>query len=278
MSPKMGVRSGAQLKEARFSQSLETGMLIMRGFSSDRPIQGIADVADRMEASRSTVHRYMTTLVVLGMLEQDHVSRRYRVGMLPTDLGAAALEANRTVKALDGELRALRRKTGCTVRMGVLVGLDVLVVGHARSLSEGQGLLGVELRRGGRVPSHCTALGKVLLGAFDPKELRELLSDATLTKHTSSTVTGKRAVATEAGEAKEKGFAIEVEEQQDGVLGIAVPVVDSEGIQAAALSLVAHTPEVKMKDLEGHLAALRASASKIGARMEPAPLTRKPRL
>lgn len=278
MSPKMGVRSGAQLKEARFSQSLETGMLIMRGFSSDRPIQGIADVADRMEASRSTVHRYMTTLVVLGMLEQDHVSRRYRVGMLPTDLGAAALEAHRTVKALDGELRALRRKTGCTVRMGVLVGLDVLIVGHARSLSEGQGLLGVQLRRGGRVPSHCTALGKVLLGALDPKDVRDLLSSATLAKCTSKTVIGKRAVATEASAANEKGFAVEVEEQEDGVLGVAVPVIDSDGLQAAALSLVAHTPEVKMKALEGHLDALRASAKKIGAQMDPAPLTRRPRI
>ncbi len=71
----MGSRSGARLTEPRFSQSLETGLLVMKGFSSQQPLQGIADVADRMEASRSTVHRYMTTLVALGMLEQDPRSR-----------------------------------------------------------------------------------------------------------------------------------------------------------------------------------------------------------
>lgn len=278
MSPKMGVRSGAQLNEARFSQSLETGLLIMRGFSSDIPIQGIADVADRMEASRSTVHRYMTTLVVLGMLEQDHVSRRYRVSTLPNDLGASALDAHRTVRAVDGELLALRRKTGCTVRMGVLVGLDVLLVAVARSFAEGQGMLGVQLRRGAKAPAHCTALGKMLLSALDPKDLREALAATTLAKCTPQTVTGKRALATEVAEAGEKGIATEIEEHQPEVLGVAVPVPDSTGAQAAALSLVAHTPEVTMKDLEGHLPALQAAAAKIGGRMEQPPLTRKPKL
>jgi IclR family transcriptional regulator, pca regulon regulatory protein len=263
----MGARSGARLTEPRYSQSLETGLLVMKGFSSTEPLQGIADVADRMEASRSTVHRYMTTLVALGMLEQDPLSRRYRVSLLPADIGAAALDASSVVRALDSDLRALRRKTRCTVRLGVLADLDVLLAGTARSYAEGQALLGVEMRRGAKLPSHATALGKVLLGGIDPKRLRDLLASTTLAKFTPKTITSKRALATEAAEALEQGFALEREELEQGTVGIAVPVLDQTGAQVAALGLVAHQPEVSLKDLEASLSALQVSAKAIGERV-----------
>lgn len=263
----MGSRSGARLTEPRYSQSLETGLLVMKGFSSKEPLQGIADVADRMEASRSTVHRYMTTLVALGMLEQDPLSRRYRVSLLPANVGAAALDASRVVKAVDGRLAALRRSTGCTVRLGVLVDFEVLLAGVARSIGEGQGLLGAQLRRGARVPSHCTALGKVLLGGYDPKQLREALASASLPKLTPKTVTSKRNLSAEVSEAKENGFAVEREEAEQGTIGVAVPVHGETGEQVAALGLVAHLPEIDMKQLEGSLPALRDAASAIGKRV-----------
>jgi DNA-binding IclR family transcriptional regulator len=263
----MGSRSGARLTEPRYSQSLETGLLVMKGFSSETPLQGIADVADRMEASRSTVHRYMTTLVALGMLEQDSLSRRYRVSLLPADIGAAALDASRVVQALDGQLVKLRRKTGHTVRLGVLVDRDVLLAGVARSVGEGQGLLGVQLRRGASLPAHATALGKVLLGGLDAKLLREMLASTTLAKLTPKTITSKRAFTTEVAEAKEQGFALEQEEAEQGTVSIAVPVFDSDGDQVAALGLVGHLPEVSTKELQSSLAALKDAADAIGQRV-----------
>lgn len=261
----MGTRSGARLTEPRFSQSLETGLLVMKGFSSDRPLQGIADVADRMEASRSTVHRYMTTLVALGMLEQDPLSRRYRVSLLPADIGSAALDASRVVRALDGHLRALRRKTRCTVRVGVLADQDVLLASVARSYGEGQGLLGAELRRGARLPSHATALGKVLLSAIDQKRLRDMLANITLRKHAPKTITSKRTLLSEVATIRDQGFALEREDAEQGTIGIAVPVLDQAGEQVAALGLVAHLPEISMEHLQQSLPALKASAAAIGA-------------
>lgn len=263
----MGSRSGARLTEPRYSQSLETGLLVMKGFSSQTPLQGIADVADRMEASRSTVHRYMTTLVALGMLEQDSLSRRYRVSLLPADIGAAALDASRVVQALDGQLVKLRRRTGYTVRLAVLVDRDVLLAGVARSVGDGQGLLGVQLRRGASLPAHASALGKVLLSGLDAKQLREMLASTTLAKLTPKSITSKRAFTAEIAEAKEQGFALEQEEAEQGTVGIAVPVLDVAGEQVAALGLVGHAPEVSTEELQRSLATLRDVAVEIGQRV-----------
>ncbi|MHB1808905.1 MAG: IclR family transcriptional regulator [Solirubrobacteraceae bacterium] len=263
----MGTHSGKQLNEPRYSQSLETGLLVMKGFSSEQPVQGIAEVADRLEASRSTVHRYMTTLVALGMLEQHPRTRRYRVALLPVDLGRAALDANRVIRAAGDELKRLRRETGCTVRLATSLGQEAVILDAARSFAAGQSLLGVQLRRGATIPLHATALGKVLLSAFDGKELKERLPSK-LSKQTSGTLTGKRALEAAVAEARQSGFALEDEEHEQGVIGIAVPIEDSEGALVAALGLVAHTPQVTPAAIRSHLPALQASSTRIGAAVE----------
>jgi DNA-binding MarR family transcriptional regulator len=58
------------LREPRYSQSLERGLAILGCFSPERPVLGIADIADELGMSRSTTHRYVITLVALGYLEQ----------------------------------------------------------------------------------------------------------------------------------------------------------------------------------------------------------------
>ena len=80
-----GGRMVPSLREPRFSQSLERGLAILSCFSGERPIRGIADLADELGMSRSTTHRYVVTLVALGYLEQD-AQRKYRLGLRVTTL------------------------------------------------------------------------------------------------------------------------------------------------------------------------------------------------
>ncbi|HXP99338.1 MAG TPA: helix-turn-helix domain-containing protein, partial [Solirubrobacteraceae bacterium] len=54
--------------DPRLSRSLEFGVAILESFSGQRQELGIADLADIVGLSRSTTHRYATTLVALGYL------------------------------------------------------------------------------------------------------------------------------------------------------------------------------------------------------------------
>lgn len=54
----------------------------------DRPLLGIAELADTLGMSRSTVHRYVTTLCYCGQLEQHPPSRKYRRPALHAIAGA----------------------------------------------------------------------------------------------------------------------------------------------------------------------------------------------
>jgi len=63
----------------RLSRSLLLGLLVLATFPDDGDSLAVMDVADRLGMSPSTTHRYMTTLLAVGLLEQDARSRRYRI-------------------------------------------------------------------------------------------------------------------------------------------------------------------------------------------------------
>jgi DNA-binding MarR family transcriptional regulator len=63
----------------RLSRSLLLGLLVLACFPTDGGALAVTDVAAQLGLSPSTTHRYMTTLLAVGLLEQDARSRRYRV-------------------------------------------------------------------------------------------------------------------------------------------------------------------------------------------------------
>jgi hypothetical protein len=68
-----------QLEDPRLSGSLLRGMLMLASFPTDRSYLGIAEIARMLDMEPSTVHRYISTLFAVGLLERDPATRRYRL-------------------------------------------------------------------------------------------------------------------------------------------------------------------------------------------------------
>jgi DNA-binding MarR family transcriptional regulator len=69
----------ALAQSPRLSRSLVLGLLVLACFPLDGGGLAVTDVAGRLDMSPSTTHRYLTTLLAVGLLEQDPRTRRYRV-------------------------------------------------------------------------------------------------------------------------------------------------------------------------------------------------------
>ncbi len=65
----------------RLSRSLLLGLLVLACFPGDGASLAVSDVAARLSMSPSTTHRYITTLLRVGLLEQDPDTRRYRAAL-----------------------------------------------------------------------------------------------------------------------------------------------------------------------------------------------------
>lgn len=68
-----------QLDSHHFSRSLLAGLLILAVLPTDRRYIGNAEIARLAGMSPSTTHRYLATLVEVGLLERDARTRRYRL-------------------------------------------------------------------------------------------------------------------------------------------------------------------------------------------------------
>jgi hypothetical protein len=71
------VGSSAELRG--ISRSALRAMLVLCAFPTDGSYRTLAEVTQLVGLSPSTAHRYVTTWVVVGVLEQEAVTRRYRV-------------------------------------------------------------------------------------------------------------------------------------------------------------------------------------------------------
>ncbi len=69
----------AQMEDRRLSRSLLSGLLVLSCFSPDGDYLGIAELARMLDMNTSTTHRYVTTLLAVGLLERDPATRRYRL-------------------------------------------------------------------------------------------------------------------------------------------------------------------------------------------------------
>jgi hypothetical protein len=82
-----GLKDRSHLAEAyhglseshQLSRSLLLGLIVLVCFPRDGGALGVKEVAQEIGLSPSTAHRYITTLVTAGLLEQEPKTRRYRL-------------------------------------------------------------------------------------------------------------------------------------------------------------------------------------------------------
>jgi IclR family pca regulon transcriptional regulator len=252
-------------RRGRFSSSLRAGLAILNCFSAERPVLGIAKLADELNMSRSTTHRYASTLVALGYLEQDH-ARRYRLAPRVADVGMSVLDSMALRGQAREHLRALREQTGRTVSLAVLDGVEVRFVERLPGWRRGQYLVGLDLGVGASVPAHCTAMGKVLLANLPEQERERCITELKLIRRGPNSITSKRALREELEQVRTEGLAQGDEELAPGVRTIAAPVIDSEGHVVAAIGIPVPAEAFSVADLRKELGPpLLAAAQRISA-------------
>jgi IclR family pca regulon transcriptional regulator len=254
------------VREPAGSQSLERGLAILSSFQSVQPLLGVSDLSRVVGLSRSTTHRYVSTLAALGYLQQDADTRKYRLGPRVLDLGFSAINSMELRHICTPHLKALSDATGHTVNMAVLDGSDIVYIERCRA--PGPREIDLNLHVGSRLPAYCTSMGKVLLAFLPARDRNALLDGAKLTRRGPNTITAKRRLAKELESVRERGLAVNNEELAYGLRSIAAPVWSQTGDVVAAINIAVHRSLVSMDELlEGLAPALVDTASEISARI-----------
>lgn len=224
-------------RPGRFSASLVAGLAMLRCFTAEHPVRGIADMAEELDLERSTTHRYAATLATLGYLEQGP-SRKYRLSSRVSDAGLSLLDSMEIRRASREPLQKLGVGIGRTASLVVLWDTEVAYIHRWQGSRQGQYAIDAGIGMGTRLPIHCTAAGKALLAHLPVREQQELIAKLRLTRRTPRTIRTKTALRAELEWIlAEGGVAVEDGDLSAGRRALAAVVANAEGQPVAAVEL-----------------------------------------
>ncbi len=191
---------------------------------------GVTEIAERVGLPKSTVSRLLSTLEVLGAVEQVEAGGTYRIGSTMVELASAALPGRTLAASARPQLLELARATGESSGLSVPEWPDMVYLDQVNPDSE----LQVRDWTGERIPMHAVPSGQVVLAGASDAELGEYLSRP-LVAFTPRTVVRRDALRRRLAEVRERGYAWAVEEFAEGLSSVAAPVRNGNGRVIAAL-------------------------------------------
>ncbi|HWJ66528.1 MAG TPA: IclR family transcriptional regulator [Nocardioides sp.] len=235
---------------------LGKAVAILRAFRADDRLLPLAELVRRTGLPKGTVHRVAADLVQHRLLEKTAHGYRLAGGLF--ELGMRAATERTLLELAMPFLQDLYERTHETVHLGVREGTEVVYVakigGHRQARSPS--------RQGGRMPMHCTAIGKALLAHAGP-DVRAAVLEGPLPRRTPHTVVAPGLLEQQLDRTLETGIAHEREESTVGLLCVATPVLDADG--RTALAAISITGPVGRFRPEQHETALRAAATALTA-------------
>jgi IclR family acetate operon transcriptional repressor len=227
---------------------------------TDHPLGiGLPDLAAKLDLPRQTVHRVLGQLQDSGLILRDPVRERFSVGPRMTRLSLAALGSNNRSAPVRAVLQELVDEIKETCNIGVLDGLDYIYVERI----ECEWPLRIHLEVGNRSPSYCLSGGKVMLAYLEPKLCARLLRSRKLIPRTSRSIIRLADLEADLEKVRAQGYAMNNQENFDGIVAVAVPIKDAQERVVAALTLHGPLPRLTLEGCEEHVPRLLQGAQRI---------------
>jgi DNA-binding IclR family transcriptional regulator len=217
------------------SGSLSRGLHIVGIMAESHDGLPLSEIAHRAGLSKSSTHRLLQTLVHEGFVTQDGDTSRYRLGLKLLSLAnnlIAGLGLDQLVRPL---LEDLSRATQQAVHLALW---DSSGAVYAQKI-EAPSSIRMCSQVGKRVPMHCTGLGKAMLAFLPEKRALEVIAADGLPVYTPNTLTEPEALFEHLALIRNRGYALDEEEHEEGIRCIAAPLLNRRGQVLGAISLTA---------------------------------------
>ncbi|MCV7163262.1 IclR family transcriptional regulator [Mycobacterium stomatepiae] len=186
----------------------------------EQPQIRLSEATRYLGVASSTAHRLLAMLTYRGFVRQDPVSKAYLPGPSLTGVAFAIFGRIDIQGSAAPVLRGLSAQLRETTHIGMLDGANVRFVAAV----EGPAAVRVASRLGRTMPAHCTSTGKVMLAQLSPPELDALLPDQQLERITARSIGSRAELEDELARIRDRGYAINEEESEEGVASVAVPI------------------------------------------------------
>jgi len=225
----------------------------------------LSEASEHLGVAHSTAHRLLAMLAYHGFVRQERDSRAYVAGPALVEIGLAAIRQMDIRLHARPVLEELAAGFAETAHLAVLEGTTVRYLDAVESSRA----LRVAARTGAALPANCTASGKAMLAALPEPEVAAMFAEAALPGLTKRSVTRLPDLLAELREVRERGYALNIEESEDGVASVAVPILGRNDAPVAALVVSAPVTRLGADSAERIASRLRDQADRLTDLISP---------
>ncbi len=218
-----------------------------------------------LKLPKPTIHRLCVMLADEGYLQRSLDGKGLIAGPKLRAMAVGVMAgAGGQRAALHAILEELADNVGETCNINVPNGNAMRYLDRV----EARWPLRLQLPIGTRVPLHCTASGKMFLGSLPPARRRQVIDNLVLEPRTPNTITDRDKLAAALERVREAGFGTDDEEFLEGMVAVAVPVLDAKGRLLATLALHGPTQRLTLEKAKTHIPRMRLAAERLGRLFE----------
>jgi IclR family transcriptional regulator, acetate operon repressor len=240
---------------AKEVHSVGRALAILEALTRSDHEVGVSEIANITGLAVGTVHRLLATLAYHGYVRQNVVTRGYGPGVKLLSLAAAAHE--RIGAIARPYLTRLMQASQETANMAVLESNSTLYIEQVPPPR----MLRIFTEPGNRTPLHTAGTGKVLLAYQQPSVIETIIERIGLAPATPNSITDPATLLEVLRQIRDQGYAMDVEEQEEGVCCLATPVFTPDGKILAAMSVSGLKDRLSMTRLRGLVPQIKSIAA-----------------
>lgn len=210
---------------------LEKGLQMIQAFDDAHPRMTSSQAGERCGMTRTAARRYLLTLTHLGYVATD--GKLFWLTPRMLRLGQAYIESARLPRIVQPFLQRITAGTQEFAYVSVLDDEEIVYI--ARSGSNRNMNTGFVL--GSRVQAQATSAGMVILAMMDADRLEQWFANRTLKSYSSFTITDPIALKKELAIVRSRGWALSEQQLELTQRGVAVPLIDRNGVLVGALNV-----------------------------------------
>lgn len=224
------------------SSMVDRVVLILGAFERSGGMLTLGQVSSRSGLPRSSVHRILQQLVTARWLQRH--DNEYTLGLRMFEIGSLVVHQSRISEVARPYMQELRAATGHVVHLALLDQGDVVY------LEKVGGTFATTLpsRVGGRLPAHCTGVGKVLL-AYSPRAVVDRYLEGGLCRRTGASIGTADALEAAMVRIRNCGYSTESGEVVPAVACVAAPILEFDSA-VAAISVCGPRERIRVDDLK----------------------------
>lgn len=230
---------------------------------SEKPLS-LDEITKKINKNKTAVFRSLQTLIYKNYVAQDKNTNKYFVTLKLSTLGREVMQRIDLGEIVFPFMKDLVEEVNLSVHCSTRERNEIVFI---YNVDPSNSDFKISFDLGKRSPIYCTAAGKIFLAYLSENDREELIANLNFKQFTQNTITDLNILRKELDQILKKGYAIDNEEHNQGIMCVGAPIKDYDGNVNIAISIIGLASNIKSKGVHRLGNIIKETALQISQKM-----------